>query len=297
MGEPTKNDTQSPPDPLALELARGLQDAITPDRVILYGSRAAGEHHPYSDVDLLVITRTPVTGPVHPAAQTWLNATQPQVDVNIRVMTQRDFDHGRRLGQSIAGQATRYGVNPMGEKLEHNTNYNPHDEEIWQETRPWLERSSEHMQDYNEREDSNHWNLKTLGYEAQQAVEHAMKGLLAAHNDQGRFRHDLSRMWEYIDQHLPWTNEPDAIRGKVAIGELIDHVTSQHPNSSQQFNWLTAFAEEYRYEVPPRERTSDERKDLQYLVNNAVTALQEEALRRRGTTQEDLFPQGKPWER
>ena len=102
-------------------------------------------------------------------------------------MTLEEFDRKRRLGQSLAGQASRHGVNAMGERLEYNPHDDPHEEEIWQETRGWLERSEEHRQDYNEREDANHWNLKALGYEAQQAVEHAMKGLLAAHDDQSRF--------------------------------------------------------------------------------------------------------------
>ena len=65
----------------------------------------------------------------------------------------------------------------------------------------------------------------------------------------------------------------------------------------QLFNWLTAYAEGYRYEIVPKKRNQEERKNLQYFVNRAVAALREEALYQRGATQKDLFPQGKPWGR
>ena len=286
------------PDPLGLQIARAIQQAVQPAEVILYGSRAVGEHRQDSDVDILIVTQDrQEAGTATITAQNWLNTARPDADVSIRTMTLEEFERKRRLGQSLAGQASRHGVNAMGERLEYNPHDDPHEEEIWQETRGWLERSEEHRQDYNEREDANHWNLKALGYEAQQAVEHAMKGLLAAHDDQSRFRHDLSSMWDYIDRNLPWTSDQEAQESKPAVRQLMDYVTFQEHPSGPTLNWLTTFAEGYRYEIVPRERTWDERKELQYLVNRAVKAVQDEALSRTGAAQSDLFPGGRPWER
>ena len=286
------------PDPLGLEIAGALQNTVHPATVILYGSRAAGEHRPGSDADILIVAQDHQgTGTAAVAAQSWLNTAKPGADVSIRTMTQEEFDRRRTLGQSIAGQASRHGVNAMGERLEYSPHHDPHEEEIWQETRGWLERSEEHIQDYNEREDANHWNLKALGHEARQAVEHAMKGLLTAHDDPSRFRHDLSSMWNHIDQNLPWASGQDAHNGKLAVGELMDHVTFQENPSGPTLNRLTTFAEGYRYEIVPREGTREERKDLQYLVNRAVKALLDESLRQRGAAPSDLFPNGRPWER
>ena len=39
----------------ALAAAQAAQDAVAPDTVILFGSRARGDHCPDSDIDLLVI--------------------------------------------------------------------------------------------------------------------------------------------------------------------------------------------------------------------------------------------------
>ena len=124
-----------------------------------------------------------------------------------------------------------------------------------------------------------------------------MKGLLEAHDDQGRFRHDISRMWDYIDTNIQWSNDQEGLQSKQTVRELIDHITFQDSTSGENLNWLTAFAEGYRYEIVPRERTWEERKELQYLVKRAVTALADQALHRRGAVRENLFPNGKPWER
>ena len=43
------------PDAVGLGAAQAAQKAVAPDTVILFGSRARGDHRPDSDVDLLVI--------------------------------------------------------------------------------------------------------------------------------------------------------------------------------------------------------------------------------------------------
>ena len=42
-------------DAVLADIVRCLVDAIDPDRIILFGSRARGDHRPDSDVDLIVI--------------------------------------------------------------------------------------------------------------------------------------------------------------------------------------------------------------------------------------------------
>ena len=186
----------------------------------------------------------------------------------------------------------------MGESLEYNPHDDPHKQELWQETRHWLEGSQEHLMEFNRNENEDHWNIKATGYAAQQAVEHAMKGVLTAHNDDSRFRHDLSRMWDHVDTHPPWRVDDQGQRGRDAVRELLEYVT--YPNQDKPgeiFNWLTAYAEGYRYEIVPRERSRNERKTLQSMVNEAVAALQDEALHQSGAVPENLFPNGKPWEK
>ena len=224
------------PDPLGLQVAGEVQKAVAPATVILYGSRAAGDHRPDSDVDLMIIAPDHrAAGSATADANHWLRTAGPDLDVNIKTLTQEEFDSRRRLGQSLAGQASRHGVSQMGERLEYNPQYDPHEEEIWEETRTWLERGLEHLQDYNEREDADHWNMRSAGYEAQQATEKAMKDVLAAHDDHSRFRHDLSTMWDYTLTNL-WRNNEDGQSGKQAVNREVSACTDtsrqEQPQSS-----------------------------------------------------------------
>ena len=43
-------------DPKAVAVARAVYDAVLPEKVILFGSRARGDHRADSDIDLLIIS-------------------------------------------------------------------------------------------------------------------------------------------------------------------------------------------------------------------------------------------------
>ena len=42
-------------DTVLAEIVRRLVEAVDPDRIILFGSRARGDHRPDSDVDLMIV--------------------------------------------------------------------------------------------------------------------------------------------------------------------------------------------------------------------------------------------------
>ena len=49
------------PDAIGMAVARPAQEAASPNTVILFGSRARGDHSENSDVDLLIVCRdTPI---------------------------------------------------------------------------------------------------------------------------------------------------------------------------------------------------------------------------------------------
>jgi len=52
---PNKPIDRPPPD--YEEITRRIVEAVSPERVILFGSRARGDHRPDSDIDLLVVFR------------------------------------------------------------------------------------------------------------------------------------------------------------------------------------------------------------------------------------------------
>ena len=47
--------TGGAPDPVGLAVAQEMQERLRPAEVILLGSRAAGDHLPDSDVDLMAV--------------------------------------------------------------------------------------------------------------------------------------------------------------------------------------------------------------------------------------------------
>lgn len=51
-------------DKLLLKMTQAVVDAVAPERIILFGSRALGTAHTYSDIDLLII-KSQDFGPGH----------------------------------------------------------------------------------------------------------------------------------------------------------------------------------------------------------------------------------------
>ena len=101
------------PDPHALAVAQEVHRAVRPDAVILYGSRARGDHRPDSDIDLMVIRIGP------PSAQPEPNPPVPESphDVNILVRNPHWFQRGRRARNHVTARALREGVVFGGEAL------------------------------------------------------------------------------------------------------------------------------------------------------------------------------------
>ena len=63
-------------DHLLARMVRIIVDQVNPEHVILFGSRARGDHRDNSDVDLIVIEAEPF-GPGRSRAARWLGATAP----------------------------------------------------------------------------------------------------------------------------------------------------------------------------------------------------------------------------
>ena len=67
--EREKSNSAGCPDPHALQIAAAAQEAVGPDLVILFGSRAVGDHREDSDVDILVVTGKEHSGSARAAAE------------------------------------------------------------------------------------------------------------------------------------------------------------------------------------------------------------------------------------
>ena len=107
------------PDPIALDIAAAMQKLLAPAQVILNGSRAAGEHRPDSDVDLMAVfddDGRPALGR-RGAARQLLETPQDGPKVHVYTISRAEFEDLAIRAQSFPGQAARHGVTPEGKPL------------------------------------------------------------------------------------------------------------------------------------------------------------------------------------
>ncbi len=290
---------QREPDQHAVNIARAVQQAVHPNTVILHGSRARGDHAPDSDLDLLIISvpETDHGAPLGRAAAQYMSDNPPALELDVVSITLEDFQKLRKAKQHIAGQADHWGIYMSGERLGYGNDYEDDYPEHWPATRQRLENAAEWQKQYDDMVDDDDWNQKLMGFSAQQGVENALRGILSAYNDPAIFRHDLNRIWNHYVEHYHDETDPDDVALRRAVQELLNHTTYPDSDSSAGYsNWLTSYANEYRYNRAPRPMGHADKLELQALVNNAVNRLTEKTHQIGGTSELDVFPDGKPWE-
>ena len=211
----------SAPEPVGLAVAHDIQERLRPAEVILLGSRAASDHLPDSDVDLMAVCADEAG--VREADRTLRQLLEGRYEVpvvNVVTITRSEFIRTAPLGQSYAGQAVRHGVTPEGKPLDYRPDREPTPEEIREATVFWLYLAETHLQSFTIIISSEHEHLRRghiPALQGQTALERAFKGLLAAGNDGTRFRRDAALMWRHIKENRPITDE----KGAEAVENLL----------------------------------------------------------------------------
>ena len=95
---------------LTQEIIRRVVEATGPEKIILFGSRARGDHRPDSDIDLLVIQKSNVVRhrravPIYRA----LTGLPTDVDVEVIVYTPAEAEDWREVRQAFVTTALREG--------------------------------------------------------------------------------------------------------------------------------------------------------------------------------------------
>ncbi len=114
------------PDLRACAVARAVEDAVHPDTVTLFGSRARGDFTPDSDIDLLIIT-----GSRHANQQDYQRTSAAAhrkarevyghaMGVDLLHLSEGDFHFCRRARNHVAGQAARDGVDIYGDTVTYD---------------------------------------------------------------------------------------------------------------------------------------------------------------------------------
>jgi predicted nucleotidyltransferase len=78
------------------DIVRRIVAALQPQTIYLYGSHAYGQPHEDSDVDLLIVVRESARSPRESAIEVYRALRGFCVPVEVKVVTQREFE--RRVG-------------------------------------------------------------------------------------------------------------------------------------------------------------------------------------------------------
>ena len=214
-------------DPRACAVARAVEEAVRPDRVILFGSRARGDFRPDSDIDLLIVTGP---GPVDRRAYQRTSAAahhkveelyDEPMGVDLVHLSEDAFHDGRRARNHVAGQAVRDGFDANGDKV----NYDNPTPTNWPDIRQRIANAERELRVLNILVEGNA-DQEAIGFHAQQAIENALKGWISALDDDYRNTHELGKLVAIIRRHPQERDTP----------------------AGEQLTWLTSYAVQYRYE-------------------------------------------------
>ena len=245
-----KPPTRRPPDLRACAVARAVGEAVHPDKVILFGSRARGDFSPDSDIDLLIITGS---GPV--SQQTYQRSSAAahrkveelygdSISVDLIRMSEGAFHDGRRARNHVAGQAVRDGFDANGDKVTYD---NPQPTN-WPDIRQRMANAERELSVLKILVEANSAQ-EAIGFHAQQALENALKGWISALDTDYRNTHDLTKLAATVRQH-PAENDTSA---------------------GERLAWLTEYAVRYRY--AGAEVVMDDRFELLAAVTETVEAI------------------------
>ena len=297
---PIANRRDAHPDPLAVAVADAVQHSVAPAQVILFGSRARGDHRPDSDVDLLIVAGdSNAAGPelrARFAAREYLTALESDLGVDVVAMTRSAFNRARLANQHVAGQAFNHGIIMCNDNLDWADPEPDGFPDHWPETVRRLQTVEEWLYHVNDMLQTGSGPQRILGFGAQQAVENALKAWLSTHNLPRNYGHELTPLWDEI-RSLPETSAPDAQPAVAAVANLFAYTRYEDPDLPGIYlDWLSKYAVDYRYAGVSHQMTELERAELRNLLNAALSEIVALVHRRSGTTSADVWPDGeRPW--
>ena len=187
-------------DRSALLVGQAVLAETGAENVILFGSRARGDYREDSDIDLLLIQSDPLCfDPENNKARERFDRIAVSkassiygipVIVQLVWYSREEFQRFRRSHNHVTAIASREGINmdggPASEQFPDEGDYT----EEWSVTLDRCYHARTHLQGLTALVQSGQPDL-LLGQQAQQSLEHAIKGLISANGRQYRHLHDL----------------------------------------------------------------------------------------------------------
>jgi predicted nucleotidyltransferase len=277
------------PDAVGLAVARVAQQAAEPDTVILFGSRARGDHRENSDVDLLIIYKDNFISPyagAQKAVREYLKQNPPELTVNIIPISRDKFDHGRRAPNHLAGQALRDGIIMSEDKLDQPPQPGDGYPDYWPDVKERLDLTYRNLEAFDYLLEGLSHQTEIYGFMGQQAIENALKAWISAVGLEYRTAHDLTILANTIlsDREQAGTPAADQLR------HLLDYITVPDlQNPAQDVNWLTLYAVRYRYSAYNHEMDQPARTRFHDEIHQAAEAIIDHVYRITGTGPDDLL--------
>ncbi len=288
MSHSTQPQRVGKPDEAGLAVARAVQAATSPDIVILFGSRARGDHRPGSDVDLLIVCRQGTVAPrsrAKKAVKRHFQCQEPAFNVDIVVMERDKFDYCQRAKNHIAAQALRDGVAMSDERLNYSGQYEDDYSNSWPDVKERLQAAYRHMGTFTREIEHPEGEQESYGFHAQQAVENAMKAWMSAAEIDYRRVHDLEEsaeklLWDPVESRTPAATQ---------LSILMEYTRFEEPNHPGEYdNWLNRYAVDYRYSGTGFRMTDLDRDRFRTEINLAVQTFVNRAYELTGTDETDL---------
>ena len=276
------------PDPIALAAAAAAQRAVSPDTVILFGSRARGDHRPNSDLDLLVVCADDVVFPVaraRKAVKAHFELNPPRLNADVVPIRKAKFDYCRRAKNHVAGQAIRDGIIMSGERLEYNHSYDDGYPDSWPDVKERLQAAYRHLGTFTREIEHRDGEQEMYGFHAQQAIENAIKAWLSAADLDYRRVHDLAETAEIL------LNDPGESNTLAAaqLRLLMDYTSYEKEDPPGEVaNWLSFYAVVYRYSGARFRMDDLERNRFQREITLAVRTFINRAYELTGTGEADV---------
>lgn len=215
-------------DSKAVAVARAVYDAVPLDSVILFGSRARGDHRPDSDIDLMLIHSEAMSrDDYRKASQTAYDAIERiygtrWIGVDLLDIPKSTYLRCRGGINHVTAQAARDGVDMNGEKPEYEPDSEPFD---WHDVRQRVVTANRNLRDL-EAGLAASLSQEIIGFLAQQTVENILKAWISAAGVGYRNTHQLSEL----------------------LGIIKNIPEEQDTSASEELLWLTRYAVRYRYE-------------------------------------------------
>ena len=214
-------------DPRAVAVARAVYEAVRPESVILFGSRARGDYREDSDVDLMVICGERMSKHEYMKAQRAAGDAARDVygmNYGVDLLPIRKSVYLRCRGgiNHVAAQAARDGVDMNGEKEDYEPDIERRFD--WEDVRQRVINADREIITLEGLVEGD-FPQEAIGFHAQQALENILKGWISALGISYGNTHDLEELLKVIK----------------TIPEEMD------TRAGEELKWLTAYAVEYRY--------------------------------------------------